>query len=687
MKETNSDYSLLECLDYFLKSLPKELADKDQLRLLQERARFFPPILRIGIECRMNDERQVDLQQCLLRDRDDLPYLLSWLKKQSIQSDGEWEALSSFFFKWANPSSTYHKNINEIFLEMDVLPGKQRVPLLFFSLDEEDKHKTNDFLIKVLQETLGKNRSFYPILERCFKSCPENASVFYAGIQFSRNIDAIRINIKNLYPQQVIPFLAELGYKHFTPELEHWINFVYSLSDRVRVCIDLGKSVFPKIGFECFWDDPPSIDTRWEAFLDELVSKDICLKAKAEAILSWDHDIYPHQSIPWPEHLWIQSLQKPIDEFTYLKRKVSHLKLSIDPLNQPELKSYLGYGNLWLKMGKGDQEEEVNKEAPLAEKTIDNAIDQGLAFILSVQKQSGAWIDFQLPPGKSDEWVTAYVGYYLSFFDHKGVEDSFKRAWDFLQIRYRPNTGWGYNVVTPADADSTLWAYLLSTRISGTDHLLLQNLLPQYFLNTGGVSTYLENDKIRKNTRLGKEASFDGWQSLHLCVTAAYALTGNKNALKSVIKNQNQDGSLTAYWWASDEYATALTVEAMSSDFTRNEKALKKAFDWSFDQLSISLKSPVPSVFNISFLIRALLFSRDLAPFMEIIEKGAAVLLTTQQQNGSWAPSAALRVPMPATVNPDEKENNWIVKDQNGIFTSITVLNTLNQINKRLYGF
>ena len=684
MQTTDARYSLFHDLDAFWPLLPASLVHESRLAPLKESARLFPQVLRIGIECRMDGEAQVDLQQCLLRDKDDLAYISDWLHSLQVMDDEEWTALCSFFRKWADPSGAYYRGIREIFLEMDVLSGKRSVPLLFFSLDQEDPHTTNSFLVKVLQETLGGHRAFYPLLQRCFASCPDNASVFFAGIQFSRQTDAIRVNIRNLYPGQVIPFLRSLGYDYETEGLERWIPFVYGLCDRVRVCIDLGKAVYPKVGFECLWDDQPGQDTRWEFFLHELTGQGICLREKAEAVLSWDGELFPDASVSWPEHIWLRSLSRPPDELACLKKKVSHLKLSVDRLKNPELKAYLGYGNVWLKAapeaGGNALPAPVKETAGTTAALMDTAAGKACRFILDKQLQSGFWTDFFLPAGKSDEWVTAYTGYHLSFLQAPETDKALSRAWEVLKLRCRAGKGWGYNVRTPADADSTVWAHLFSGRLPGSDAVCAQTgaLLAQYILPSGAVTTYPEKDGIREYTRLPAGASFEGWQHAHVCVTAPYALAGETQAIVYLAGAQGQDGSFRSYWWTSDAYATAIAVEALAMQAGSSSGAIiGKAVRWALDRLGSSLDSQAPSAFDIAMLVRILLLSPDKEITAGAIRRGIGHLVNTQLDDGSWRASAGLRVPMPDTIKPEESGNNWVINDQNRIFTTITVLAAL----------
>ncbi|WP_341228133.1 prenyltransferase/squalene oxidase repeat-containing protein [uncultured Arcticibacterium sp.] len=669
--------SLSNYLDSFWSELPVSLVSKAQLRRLRDRAHFFPPILRVGLECRLNEDTQVDLQQCLISG-DNTVVLLEWLESQKIPDSEEWALFFDFFRMWLNNCNEYHKNIEEIFFEMDVFSEERNVPLMFFSLSKKSKNKNNAFLHNVLNGTLGKNRPFYPILDTCMICCPENAYIFFAGIQFSREVDVIRINIKNMYAGQVIPFLEAVGYRYETENIEDWVEFIFSVSDRVRLCLDLGASVCKKIGFECFWDDQPNKETRWAYFLDECVGKKICLQEKAKDVLAWEKEMFPSLLTNWPKPLWLESLRRSEEEFSYLKREVSHLKLSIKPSGKPELKAYLGYGNLWLNVNSDKNKGIVFSKA----ENIESAKEKGVQFLLESQLQSGFWIDFTLPAGKSDEWVTAYVGYYLSFFERESVKESLQRAWLILKKRCRTGSGFGYNVLTPGDADSTIWAYLFSNRLSKNDDLHLQGILKLYFKDDNGVTTYLERDKLQKLTKLGEKASFSGWQSPHLCVTAAYALSGNKVALSAILNNQNEDGSLKSYWWATDEYATALATEAMALDLGNNIEEIGRAVFWARGRIVNELDSSQPSPFKISLLLRILLFSENMSLDMVNITLGKDYLLSSQLNDGSWGSHANLQVPMPGTISPDSSENNWYVTDQNKVFTTVTILYALYRIKE-----
>src|SRR5690606_14283709 len=138
--------------------------------------------------------------------------------------------------------------------------------------------------------------------------CPNHAFIAYLGILFSRDADVLRVNIKKLALTEVASFLKRIGYAWTGPELDNWISLAYGYADRVTLCIDIGKDVFPKIGFECFWNEQPPTETYWRYFIEKLNTHNHYHQNKIEAILNWDKDIFPGEINNWPEHLWLASL-------------------------------------------------------------------------------------------------------------------------------------------------------------------------------------------------------------------------------------------------------------------------------------------------------------------------------------------------------------------------------------------
>ncbi|MBC9909733.1 hypothetical protein [Chitinophaga varians] len=670
------EYSLLKATGTFCDTLPRQLVSPAQQVLLKKAADFLPPIIRFGLECRLNNDDQVDLQLCIRRE-DDLNAIYNWLRRR-LTGDEEHEMLLRFLKSWADPSSACYQHIAEIFLELDVLPSGIKTPLLFFELNAGlTPSQTRDFCFSLLKDTLGDNKAYFSALEIIFSACSAPAHVGYLGILFSRDTEVLRVNIKKLSFAAVSNFLQQIGYAWTGPALDQWISLIYNYADRVTLCIDIGKNVHPQIGFECFWNEAPHTETYWRAFIEKLpVHQDLC-QQKIEAILSWDRDIFPGQIDSWPEHLWIASLSKPQHEFTFLKKWISHVKVSYHPDKTVALKAYLGYESRWKAFKKEDNQADA-QHGQATTPDIQQVLNKGIDYLLSSQLQSGWWKDFHLVPGSSDEWVTAYVACHLAHLKSPKVSTALEKAWRILQTRYREQEGWGYNMLTPADADSTVWTWLFvnAAGFSKEFPAPLADMMQHYVAEDGGISTYSPFAAVGSKSA----ESFHGWQIPHCCVTAAYALAGYQHAIDYLLKQQQSTGYWYSYWWDGYEYVTALSVEALSAkDANLYKGTIEKAVKWAVDQAQRELANAVPSAFKTALLLRILLCSPQQAGHHNLLQRMADYLLMAQQSSGYWNPSAELRSPHPHDTAHEKGEKVIIVKDEKKNFATITILNALHK--------
>ena len=84
------------------------------------------------------------------------------------------------------------------------------------------------------------------------------------------------------------------------------------------------------------------------------------------------------------------------------------------------------------------------------------AVRQGTQYLLAHQDRTGLWHDYSLPPGPSDAWSTAWVGWCLAGSDAPMAAGARRNAATALLALRQPE-GWGYSAATGPDADSTAW--------------------------------------------------------------------------------------------------------------------------------------------------------------------------------------------------------------------------------------
>jgi squalene cyclase len=179
-------------------------------------------------------------------------------------------------------------------------------------------------------------------------------------------------------------------------------------------------------------------------------------------------------------------------------------------------------------------------------------------------------------------------------------------------------------------------------------------------------------------------------------VTAAVAgivgLPDRERTLNYLRRHQRRDGSWPSYWWAHDAVATTLAVEALASTGRADDRdRVRRAVTWAASAVRADGSVTEPTSSHGSPFLTALVLStiaRSDDPSARAAATSArAWLFSAQSTDGSWAPSACLRVPPPDLVDPEER-SSWgvggegensignVVRDR-GVHTTSTVVRAL----------
>jgi hypothetical protein len=330
----------------------------------------------------------------------------------------------------------------------------------------------------------------------------------------------------------------------------------------------------------------------------------------------------------------------------------------------------------------------------VAHEVMPAAIAAARTWLLAARDPHGWWCDFRLAPGRSDEWVTAYVGSILADGQDRESRAAARQAGELLQRRPAGHGGWGYNGLTPCDADSTAWALRLA-RTLGEDRSPRaragHRFLVRHERTDGGVATYAEDTEIRAFTGLPATIPFTGWCASHVCVTAAAAELREYGQLLPFLRaRQEPTGGWRAYWWADPEYAAALAVAALvASDDPDDRARVSRACEWAADRMDrpplAGIADEPASAFVTAWCLEIFTLADDAARWRDARANAVSRLLEQQRPDGSWEPSARMRVPHPDTADPDLCDD-WevggridgaLIVDDNAVFTTATVLHAL----------
>ncbi|WP_041596105.1 hypothetical protein [Halothece sp. PCC 7418] len=246
---------------------------------------------------------------------------------------------------FSNELELLYHHIQNIWLEFD-LPRKGQPDLLpscflgLSSLGSQVITKQYAWLTKTTLPLL-RGTPLSSQLEKqllsCINALPKQGIVSFIGLMLARQWQTIRICLKGIAPSELINYLKKVQWSGSTTALQTALNSGLFLVDDITLTLEIGEmGVMPKIGFECYFNQQPKFESRWEQFLDYLVKTDLCLPEKQEALLSYPG--YLQQGSPWPGH-WV-TLANFLGRDSILIRRINHIKLTFEQDRMLEAKAY-----------------------------------------------------------------------------------------------------------------------------------------------------------------------------------------------------------------------------------------------------------------------------------------------------------------------------------------------------------
>ena len=643
------------------------------------------------------------------------------------QASPPWHRLRDFARRWTDPETTFRGDIAAAWLEFDAPnDGAAPVPSLFTSLMQQPGAGDADTLTRIaaeLFEALTGKRLSSALAEAvgaCAEACPPGAGVSDLGFMLGRDVDALRLAIACFEPTNVAAFLERIGAFEGSEtiaaaedllregdEVTLSLDVIGSSSGRDEDAGDPPFRVLPRVGVEIF--PGPLLDEvpRWRTRLDDLVAVDLCTPEKRDALLGWPGYTEPGQD-PWPAALLAESLLRSPTDFSVLGRRLHHLKLVCAPGRPIEAKAYLGFGPLWLTAERPDHgvgavmampgDSATLRPRPATAAYLDAASDRAIRFLLETQAADASWRDFPTIMGGSDEWVTAYVIEALAGVENDAARAAASAAWRWLGTRRESAAGWGFNDTLPVDADATAWG-LLAAHALGEDEsaraVAARDVLEQHRVAEGGLASYLHGAESRLAETLG-DVAMNALFGPHVCVTAAAAgLDFTRDSLAPfLIGAQREDGSWRGFWWSDRAYATGLAAAALKRcALPEALAAAASAGRWARSRLAgsgavVSRATGAPSPFATAAALPAVLAAAPIeamlpAATIEWIEPTLRWLLAAQRVDGSWQPSALLRIPPSDAADArDALARGFTGRDEEAVFTTATVLRSLEAVRR-----
>lgn len=318
---------------------------------IQALAQSLPPLSVAGFECRLGQaQSRVDFFVCS-------PCIVLNLPKV-VFTHPTWQTFRQFCQDWTDLETDLRRIVEYIWLEFDLIgkPLQVPIPCISFTLKQKTVGdcRLREIAIKSLIKLLQPCDSLLleSNIRTCVDSLPNGARIAHMGVMLSRPAKAVRLVVKGISPQQLPDYLRQIGWKDPTNTLPTLIPNLCNFVDSIALAFDVGESIYPRIGLECFLNKQSFIDKLgWQSFLDDyLVKEDLCTPGKRNALLAWPG---LSQKADQPE-LWPNSLNQ-LDSLFGAKalsvfcRTFSHLKIVHLPGSPLSAKAYLFLEHLYLE--------------------------------------------------------------------------------------------------------------------------------------------------------------------------------------------------------------------------------------------------------------------------------------------------------------------------------------------------
>lgn len=355
--------TLAETLDVLNQGLPSALISPEHATYISAVARCLPAAITtfFGFECRLGDEKpQADFLLYVTAAEGGRDILTgaapAALLLEPLQANPIWSRLRRFCQSWAEPTSLLHQHVQDLWLEFDIAGPSPDLPLPscffrpHFPVGDTGEWITATAVPMLRGESLPA--SVEQKLLAALANLPDEAYVFQIGFMLARQVEAVRLCLRNIAPAHILPYLAHLGWSEPAGPLDALISNLSRLVDRIDLDIDVGQTVLPKIGLECYFNGQrqPRFEPRWRSFLDFLVDSGLCRPAKRDGLLSYPGYIREKKQVAWPARLQAaSSLLGGRYEIIFLKG-LHHVKIVYQPNSLLEAKAYLYVSQNWLAL-------------------------------------------------------------------------------------------------------------------------------------------------------------------------------------------------------------------------------------------------------------------------------------------------------------------------------------------------
>lgn len=343
-------------LDIVSSTIPKDLISEDNYEEIKNIAGNFRGGLTsfFGFEASLMDSQpRSDYLFAISSKFNEREELLTILERnglpESLLEKRVWTNVKTFTKKWAEKDTIINKNILGLWFEFDASNTERdaKIPGIFthtisIKKDSDIKWVVDDLLPLIKgKEASSKLKSN---VTDCVRKLPGNSSIYQIGIMLQRECNDIRLVIKRINHNEIIPYLKSIGWDDNSGKIQTLIKKLEKCCSRIVLHISVGENVDKKIGLECsFYPEETNQNEKWRKFFDFLVKNDYSKPDKIESILNFPGVEYDY-GISEDEEIITKMTENPLSK--KMIRFISHVKISYEPDSKIKSKAYFGVRNI-----------------------------------------------------------------------------------------------------------------------------------------------------------------------------------------------------------------------------------------------------------------------------------------------------------------------------------------------------
>jgi hypothetical protein len=287
-----------------------------------------------------------------------------------------------------------------------------------------------------------------------------------------------------------------------------------------------------------------------------------------------------------------------------------------------------------------------------------------IRFITKSQNADGSFTGFFLPPGSSNDWITAHVAFVLE--NVPSLVSVCQNAAHYLSTTGDRRLGWGYNHRVRVDLDSCAQAIMVLHRHGFRIPPTLINYLIVAQENEGGFPTF---PRSNRSVQIG-------WEMAHADVTLMVVeMLRRLNLCKmervraiNWLYSYSVKEEIQAYWWNMPSYILWAQSKA----------------DFRADAASVNAHSLLDEPADNPHLAMALSAYLNKGKLDAKCNQAIRTIMSQQCEDGSWRCSPCLRVTDPRESIPGPTSKGTVYLDRRRIFSTAHAVAALTQAQKIL---